>query len=150
MSFLTRKTLFTVATGVFVAGIAAMVFMQDAADIFWVDNSLVSDTPTRDLHASEQAALAKSLSPGLNDPESVQWRWLPLNTQTFEKGQGRYCAYLNAKDGSGNYLGFQPFLAAVRTARKEIRSGELALVATDAEALQVVKRMCAQSGYNLP
>ncbi|MGV2980006.1 hypothetical protein ACERNI_07345 [Camelimonas sp. ID_303_24] len=150
MPFLTRKTLFTVATGVFVAGIAAMVFMQDAADIFWVDNSLVSDTPTRDLHASEQAALAKSLSPGLNDPESVQWRWLPLNMQTFEKGQGRYCGYLNAKDGAGNYLGFQPFLAAVRTARKEIRSGELALVATDAEAMQVVKRMCAQSGYNLP
>lgn len=150
MSFRTRKTLFTLATGVFVAGIAAMVFMQDAIDIFWVDNSPISETPTRDLLPSEQTALATSLSPGLNDPQSVQWRWLPLNMQTFEKGQGRYCGYLNAKDGAGVYLGFQPFLAAVRTGRKEIRSGELALVATDSDALQVVKRMCAQSGYQLP
>lgn len=150
MSFMNKKLFLTIATAMFVAGIAAMVVMQDAADIFVVDESVVSETPTRALLASEQAALAKALSPGLNDPSSVQWRWLPLNMQTFTKGQGRYCGYLNAKDGNGNYLGYQAFLSAVRTGRKEIRSGELALVATDDEALQAVRRMCAESGYQIP
>lgn len=150
MSFMSKKAVLTVATALFVAGIAAMVIMQDAEDIFVVDDTTVSETPTRDLYASEQAALASSLSPGLNAPKSVQWRWLPLDMRTFTKGQGRYCGYLNAKDGDGNYLGFQPFLSAVRTARKEIRSGELALVATDAEAGQTVRRMCAEAGYVIP
>lgn len=145
-----KKILMGAATALFVAGIAAMAFMQDAADVFVVDDTVVSETPTRELLASEKAALAAALSPGLNDPPTVQWRWLPLNMQTFGKGRGQYCGYLNAKNADGQYLGFQPFLAAVRTARKEIRSGELALVATDDEALQVVKRMCAEAGYPLP
>lgn len=150
MSFMNKKSYLTVATIMFVAGIAAMAFMQDAADIFIVDDSVVSPTPTRELLPAEKAALAKTLSPGLNDPESVQWRWLPLNMQTFTKGQGRYCGYLNAKDGAGQYLGFQAFLSAVRTGRNQIRSGELALVATDDEALQAVRRMCAEAGYQIP
>jgi hypothetical protein len=115
-----------------------------------VDDVPVSSTPTRDLTSGEQTALVKALSPGLNQPATVQWRWLPLSTQTFENGQGRYCGFLNAKDASGKELGFQPFLAAVTTARGRINGGELALVATDDQALQTVRRMCAQSGYEIP
>lgn len=115
-----------------------------------VDDTPVSATPTRELTADEQAVLIKALSPGLNQPSTVQWRWLPLSTKTFEKGQGRYCGYLNAKDSFGKELGFQPFLSAVTTSHGHINSGELALLATDDEALQTVKRMCAQSGYEIP
>jgi hypothetical protein len=114
------------------------------------DDTPVSTTPTRELTPQEQAVLVKALSPGLNQPATIQWRWLPLSTKTFEKGQGRYCGYLNAKDAFGNDLGFQPFLSAVTTSRGHIDSGELALLATDDEALATVKRMCAQSGYAIP
>ncbi|MFC0283902.1 hypothetical protein ACFFJB_09845 [Camelimonas abortus] len=150
MALTGKKIVMGAATALFVAGIAAMAFMQDAEDVFEVDDSVVSETPTRPLLPAEQAALAKTLSPGLNDPSSVQWRWPPLDTRTFGKGRGQYCGYLNARNGEGVYLGFQPFLAAVRTARGQIRSGELALVATDDEALAVVRRMCAEAGYVIP
>lgn len=66
----------------------------------------------RPFSATEKAALAKKLSQMLKDPNTAQFKWLPV----APNGSGLigYCGLVNVKSSrGGSYVGFRRFFAMI-------------------------------------
>ena len=65
----------------------------------------------RPLAPTEKAALAKTLSQTLKDPNAAQFKWLPVAASG--SGPIGYCGLVNLKNSSGGYVGFRRFFAMI-------------------------------------
>jgi hypothetical protein len=103
---------------------------------------------TRDLTAAEKSILADGFSAGLDNPDSVKFRWarVPkhLSGHAFE-----YCGLINVKNSTG-YLGMKPFLATIITENGSITGGAIAALnsANLDENREVISKLCQQKGLN--
>jgi hypothetical protein len=111
----------------------------------------VQPVQTRELTPEEKAVLAEAFSAGLNEPDSVKFKWTKIPVLS---GVGRrtfdYCAQINVKDESGRYRGMQPFLATIVVENGAITGGTIASLNTDnrPENRDVVPSLCRQKGLN--
>jgi hypothetical protein len=65
----------------------------------------------RPLTPSEKAALAKTLSQTPKDPNTSQFKWLPVAASGT--GPIGYCGLVNIKNRYGRYVGFRRFFAMI-------------------------------------
>jgi hypothetical protein len=65
----------------------------------------------RPLTPTEKAALAKTLSQTLKDPNAAQFKWLPVAASG--SGPIGYCGLVNVKNSSSGYVGFRRFFATI-------------------------------------
>jgi hypothetical protein len=119
--------------------------------------SSVSDQPSaaspheemRDLTAAEKSILADGFAAGLDDPDSVKFRWAQvpksLSGHAFE-----YCGLINVKNGTSGYSGMKPFLATITTENGNITGGAIAALNSDnlEENRDVIPKLCRQKGLN--
>jgi hypothetical protein len=68
---------------------------------------------TRELTDVEKISLAKSLPANFNDPDSANFRWLPVIYQAGEQ-QAEYCGLVNAKNSVGGHSGYKVFHAVLQ------------------------------------
>ena len=71
----------------------------------------------RPLTPSEKAALAKTLSQTLKDPNAPQFKWLPVAASG--NGPIGYCGLVNIKNSYGRYVGFHRFFAMISKALRQ-------------------------------
>jgi hypothetical protein len=66
----------------------------------------------RQLSAAEQEALRRSLSLALKEPDTAQFKWMPV--LVGPKGRPtNYCGLVNGKTSAGAFSGFRKFAAAL-------------------------------------
>jgi hypothetical protein len=65
----------------------------------------------RPLSPTDKAALAKTLSQRLKNPNAAQFKWLPVAANG--SGPIGYCDLVNVKNSSGGYVGFRRFFAMI-------------------------------------
>jgi hypothetical protein len=66
----------------------------------------------RQLSATEQESLSRSLSQALKDPDAAQFKWMPV--LVGPKGRPtNYCGLINGKTSAGALSGFRKFAAAI-------------------------------------
>jgi hypothetical protein len=103
----------------------------------------------RDLTIAEKAILADGFTAGMDNPDSVKFRWAKvpkgLSEHSFE-----YCGLINVKKYDGKYLGMRPFLATITTDGRNITGGAVAaLNSNDSKENQdVIPKLCMQKGLN--
>ena len=103
----------------------------------------------RDLTAAEKSNLADGFTAGLDDPDSVKFRWTKVPKHlvgvAFE-----YCGLINIKNATGGFTGMKPFLATIRTDNGNITGGAIAaLNSEDGEQNRdVIPKLCRQKGLN--
>jgi len=103
----------------------------------------------RDLTAAEKSILADGFAAGLDDPDSVKFRWAQvpksLSGHAFE-----YCGLINVKNGTSGYSGMKPFLATITTANGNITGGAIAALNSNnlEENRDVIPKLCRQKGLN--
>ena len=108
-------------------------------------------TARRDLTVEEKTILADAFSAGLNEPDSVKFKWTKIRVisdngrQSFE-----YCAQLNLKDQTGKYRGMQPFLATIIAENGVIRGGAIVSLYADdkPQNRSIIPNLCQQKGLN--
>src|SRR5258708_38732294 len=66
----------------------------------------------RDLTAAEKSILADGFAAGLEDPDSVRFRWTKV-PKSLPPNSFEYCGLINLKNGT-SYTGMKPFLATIR------------------------------------
>ena len=99
----------------------------------------------RDLDRQEKTMISKTVAKDFKDPESAQFRWLPLPDDTKESLI--YCGMVNGKNSFGAYVGYSPFAVFVAFRnRKVIAAGPLG---AGAPLQQVLLKLCADNGFNL-
>jgi hypothetical protein len=76
-----------------------------------ISPTATSPIEMRPLALSEKAALAKTLSQRLKEPNAAQFKWLPVAANG--SGPIGYCGLVNAKNRSGGYVGFRRFFAMI-------------------------------------
>lgn len=102
----------------------------------------------RELTTAEKATLADDFAAGLENPDSVKFRWskVPkvLTAHSFE-----YCGLIVVKT-TGNSPATRPFLATIITAGGSIVGGAIAALNRDdrEENRDVIPRLCMQKGLN--
>jgi hypothetical protein len=100
----------------------------------------------RDLTAAEKSILADGFTAGLDNPDSVKFRWArvpkQLSGHAFE-----YCGLINVKNSTG-YTGMRPFLATIITENGNITGGAIAAVNSAEENREVIPKLCQQKGLN--
>ncbi|WP_159011073.1 hypothetical protein [Bradyrhizobium sp. S69] len=102
----------------------------------------------RELTTAERATLADGFAAGLENPDSVKFRWTKvpkvLTAHSFD-----YCGLIVVK-GTGNSPTIRPFLATITTAGGSIIGGAIAALNGDdrAETRDVIPRLCLQEGLN--
>jgi hypothetical protein len=67
----------------------------------------------RQLSDAEREALRRSLSQTLADPESAQFKWMPLVVAQRNK-RTSYCGLVDSKGSSGAPIGFRKFSASIQ------------------------------------
>lgn len=101
----------------------------------------------RQLTAQERALIQNTVVSELTDPDSAQFKMLPLAIASDQ-----YCALVNAKNRFGGYVGFRPFIIyvekddrgeVVSVNRLSIDSGRSAF------ASRFTRTACEAEGYNL-
>jgi hypothetical protein len=103
----------------------------------------------RDLTAAEKSILADGFTAGLDDPDSVKFRWAKvpkrLGGHSFE-----YCGLINLKNGTSGYTGMKPFLATITTENGSITGGAIAALNSDnlEENRDIIPKLCQQKGLN--
>ena len=123
------------------------------------ESKLALDTSTpanvhidmRELTVSEKAILADGFTSGLNDPDSVKFKWAKVPRLLNGAGAPfEYCAQLDMKNAKGTYNGMQPFLATIRTSNGAITGGAIAALSTDnrPEYRDVIPKLCQQKGLD--
>ena len=65
----------------------------------------------RPLSPIEKAALAKTLSQAVTNPNAAQFKWLPVAANG--SGPIGYCGLVNVKGSHGEYVGFRRFFATI-------------------------------------
>ena len=65
----------------------------------------------RPLSPTEKAALAKTLSQAVTNPNAAQFKWLPVAANG--SGPIGYCGLVNVKGSHGEYVGFRRFFATI-------------------------------------
>jgi len=65
----------------------------------------------RSLSPTERTALAKTLSQTVTNPNSAQFKWLPVPVNS--SGPIGYCGLINVKSSFGEYVGFRRFFAMI-------------------------------------
>jgi len=73
--------------------------------------TVTTPTEMRPLLPTERAALAKTLSQTVTNPNSAQFKWLPV--AAHGTGPIGYCGLVNVKVSSGEYVGFRRFFALI-------------------------------------
>jgi hypothetical protein len=103
----------------------------------------------RDLTPAEKSILADGFTAGLDDPDSVKFRWARVPNRLPERAF-EYCALINVKSGSGDYAGMKPFLATIRTENGNIAGGAIAALNSDnlEENREVIPKLCRHKGLN--
>jgi hypothetical protein len=110
-----------------------------------------SQTPTdvRQLTVAEKAALGKSLAKVLKDPDSAQFRWMPVASQKTI-ATAVYCGWSNGKNSYGGYTAFKPFYASItRNVKGEFYTGEITRIRDDSEKCdnEPTITFCRMAGY---
>jgi hypothetical protein len=101
---------------------------------------------SRELTVSEKTILADGFTSGLNDPDSVKFKWTKVPKLLNGAGAPfEYCAQLDMKNAKGTYNGMQPFLATIRTSNGAIPGGAIAALSTDNRP---EFRLCQQKGLD--
>jgi hypothetical protein len=100
----------------------------------------------RDLTAAEKSILADGFAAGLDDPDSVRFRWAKV-PKRLDGGAIEYCGLINVKNGTG---GYKPFLATIRTESGNITGGAIAALNSDnlEENRDVIPKLCQRRGLN--
>ena len=76
-----------------------------------ISPTVTSPLEMRPLSPTEKAALAKTLSQTLKDPNAAQFKWLPAAANG--SGPIGYCGLVNVKSSYGGYVGFRRFFAMI-------------------------------------
>jgi hypothetical protein len=103
----------------------------------------------RELTAAEKSILADGFTAGLDDPDSIKFRWTKVPKHlvgvAFE-----YCGLINIKNGTRGFTGMKPFLAIIRTDNGNITGGAIAaLNSEDGEQNRdVIPKLCRQKGLD--
>jgi hypothetical protein len=71
----------------------------------------------RPLSPTEKAALAKTLSQTVTNPNAAQFKWLPVAANG--SGPIGYCGLVNVKTNYGEYVGFRRFFAMISKGPKD-------------------------------
>jgi hypothetical protein len=102
----------------------------------------------RDLTAAEKAILADGFTAGLDNPESVKFRWARV-PKHLSGHSLEYCGLINVKTGTG-YSGMKPFLATIITDNGSITGGAIAALnsAQLDDNRDVISKLCQQKGLN--
>jgi hypothetical protein len=110
----------------------------------------------RDLTDAEQLRIAAAILDELRDPDSVRFRWQPLAEDTPEW----YCGSINAKNIFGGYVGYTPFIAALRWHGDQLAFAQIRWVGEELTTARigsaygtylpayVIDSYCAYWGYN--
>jgi hypothetical protein len=108
---------------------------------------------SRELSTGERTAIGKQIAQSLKDPDSAQFRWVPVKYAASSKST-EYCAQVNGKNSYGGYTGFQMFHATIFSdARGQYSTAALDDIivdnATGDDLNQNVKYlgMCIEAGY---
>jgi hypothetical protein len=102
----------------------------------------------RDLTIVEKATLAGSFAAGLENPDSVKFRWAKvpkaLTVHSFD-----YCGLIVVKK-TGSAPSIKPFLATITTEGGSISGGAIAALSSDdrEENRDVIPKLCLQKGLN--
>jgi len=100
----------------------------------------------RDLTAAEKSILADGFTAGLDDPDSVKFRWAKVPKHLV----GVALEYCGLKNGTGGFTGMKPFLATIRTENGIITGGAIAALNNDnlEENRDVIPKFCRQKGLD--
>ena len=102
----------------------------------------------RDLTIAEKAMLADGFAAGLENPDSVKFRWVKvpkaLTAHSFD-----YCGLIVVKR-TGSPPAIRPFLATITTEGGSITGGAIAALSSDdrEENRDVIPKLCLQKGLN--
>jgi PBP1b-binding outer membrane lipoprotein LpoB len=106
-----------------------------------------SPTDVRPLTATEKAALRKTLASGMKNPDTTQFRWMPV-ASVSGSATADYCALINGK----------PFRAVInRNSKGEFDSGKIVRIqeddaGSDAWVTEDVNKnmrdFCQRAGYS--
>ncbi|WGR93050.1 hypothetical protein MTX26_24475 [Bradyrhizobium sp. ISRA443] len=110
---------------------------------------VVVEKATRDLTLSERATLADAFSAGLNDPESVKFKWTKIPVVADrERRSVDYCGQLSAKNENGAYRSMEPFLATIIVENGAVVGGAIAALSTanGNSTRQIVLGLCQMKG----
>jgi hypothetical protein len=130
------------------AGCGTVLPEQTASPVAEQPGAAPVQTEMRDLTAAEKSILAEGLTAGMDDPESVKFRWARVpklvSGHAFD-----YCGMINVKNGT-SYTGMKPFLATIRTENGKIAGGAIAALSSDnlEENRDVIPKLCRQKGLN--
>jgi hypothetical protein len=96
--------------------------------------------------AAQKSILADGFAAGLDDPDSVRFRWAKV-PKRLDGSAIEYCGLINVKSGTG---GYKPFLATIRTESGNITGGAIAALNSDnlEENRDVIPKLCQRRGLN--
>jgi hypothetical protein len=131
------------------AGCSTVLSEPEAASVVAQPSSGPADEKMRDLTPTEKSVLADGFTAGLDDSDSVKFRWTRVPNRLPERAF-EYCALINVKNGTGGYTGMKPFLATIRTENGNITGGAIAALNSDnlEENRDVVAKLCYHKGLN--
>jgi hypothetical protein len=102
----------------------------------------------RDLTIAEKVTLADGFAAGLENPDSVKFRWAKvpkaLTAHSFE-----YCGLIAVKK-TGSPPSIKPFLATITTEGENITGGAIVALSGDdrEENRDVIPKLCRQKGLD--
>ena len=102
----------------------------------------------RDLTIAEKAKLADSFAAGLENPDSVKFRWTRV-PKVLAEHSFDYCGLIVVKR-TGSPPAIRPFLAMITTASGSIIGGAIVALNGDdrGEIRDVIPKLCLQKGLN--
>jgi hypothetical protein len=103
----------------------------------------------RDLTPAEKSVLAEGFTAGLDDPESVKFRWAKVPNRLPEHAF-EYCGLIDVKSAVGGHTDMKPFLASIRTENGGIIGGTIVALNSDnrEENRAIIPKLCRQKGLN--
>lgn len=113
--------------------------------------ALATESPRRPMPPRDRAIISAAIGARLRDGESARYRW----PDEYPDG-AIYCGFYNAKNAFGAYVGFLPFMILGVHAngprgdgRYIVSEMRLATEDPDDAASGIVRRMCAENGFDL-
>ena len=100
-----------------------------------------------ELTDKEKGVIMKAVKRELKDPESARFQWVKLADKINPKHfVATYCGLVNAKNGYGGYIGYEPF--QVQIARQSNGFEVISVTLSNAElSSHAVFEMCVDDGY---
>lgn len=101
----------------------------------------------RALTPVEMRIIQSSVRESLSDPDSATFKMLPLSEESE-----KYCAYVNAKNRFGGYVGYRSFSVFItKSGKGDVIAAEHASIeSNDAFVANLGKAMCSIEGYEMP